>query len=148
MGYKGLQGESIDPESLSPSPDHMTETSVDISAVKMSLQTFAVYLKVETPGPEAKEKRKRGVREAYQLMGHKVWTQEIVRTRCLQTGKVTMDLKREKRFVLGLTRTQCSGDINFCSPSYHPTSQGQSTTARPVAGKKPPSSIWRYRSGF
>jgi hypothetical protein len=27
-----------------------------------------------------------------------------------------MDLKREKRFVLGLTRTQCSGDINFCLP--------------------------------
>ena len=31
------------------SPDHMTETLVDRSAVKRSLQTFAVYLKVETP---------------------------------------------------------------------------------------------------
>jgi hypothetical protein len=27
-----------------------------------------------------------GEREAYQLMGHKVWTQEIVRTRYLHTG--------------------------------------------------------------
>jgi hypothetical protein len=35
----------------------MTETSVDISAVKMSLQTFAMYLKVEMPGLEAKERR-------------------------------------------------------------------------------------------
>jgi hypothetical protein len=69
----------MDPESFSPNPDHIAETSVDISAVKISLQTFAVYLKVERPWTG-------GEREAYQLMGHKVWTQEIVRTRYLHTG--------------------------------------------------------------
>jgi|HubBroStandDraft_2_1064218.scaffolds.fasta_scaffold3233546_1 hypothetical protein len=64
----------------------MTETSLDRSAVKRSLQTFAVYLKIETPWAG-------GEREAYQFMGHEVWTNEIVRARCLQTSKVTVDLK-------------------------------------------------------
>jgi hypothetical protein len=59
----------------------------DRSGVKRSLQTFAVYLKGETPwtGDE---------REVYQFMEHKVWTHEIVRTHCLQTGTVTVVLKR------------------------------------------------------
>ena len=36
-------------------------------------------------------RRKEG---CYQFMGHKVWAHEILRIRCLQTGTVTVDLKR------------------------------------------------------
>jgi hypothetical protein len=88
MGYKGLQGRG-EHRSRVPLPEPRPHDG-DIGRHKRRQDEPANVCCVL----KSRDAWTGGEREAYQLMGHKVWTQEIVRTRYLQTSIVTMDLKR------------------------------------------------------